>query len=286
MTTPAITYRSAELRAVEPEARTIELVVAPYGVDGQLAPGVTERYKPGVFGDLGERSIPLKLENGPNHAGPVVGRSIGFEETPAGLVGTFRVSATSDGADALTLAGDGALAGSAGFLPLDVAPLDNGAYEVRSGDLREVTLTGVPAYREAEVLAVRSTNPGDEMSDTTTDAAETAPDHSDAVADAVARALDDYRRGAVEVDAETLPTVEATARGHEYRSMGALIADVNRYARRSDPGAADRLAALIDAGAVAENGSAVYLAKRAFLTPAATTGDAGGVVPDSYIPDL
>ena len=284
--TDAMQYRSAELRAVEPEARTIELLVAPYGVDGQIAPGVTERYKPGVFKDIGERSVPLKLETGRDHSGPVVGRSVSFAETPAGLVGTFRVSATRDGADALTLAADGALSASAGFLPLDVAPLDDGSYEVRAGDLREVTLTGVPAYRDAEVLAVRS-NQGENVENetATNDAAETATE-SNAVADAVARALDEYRRGVTETEAADMPKVEGSPRGYAYRSLGEVVADVNRYARRSDAGASERLGALIEAGAIAADGSAIYLAKRAFTGPAVTGVDGAGVIPDSYIPDL
>jgi len=280
-------YRSAQLGAVT--ERTIELMVAPYGVEAHLGGGVIERIKRGAFGQLQPEGIPLKLETGANHAGPVVGRAISFDDREGGLFATFRVSDTQAGNDALTLAADGALGASAGFIINDVAP-DNGVMELRQVDLREVTLTGTPAYQTATVMAVRS-NAQEGTNMTTEDTAavadhDAAPDIDAIVQDAVTRAVDGMRQATVE--ATQVPALQATHRGHEYRSVGEVVVDMNLHARGKSPDASERLTQLIDTRQVAADGSSLDLVTRdAFPNPAGVGNSIGAGVPNNYyLPEL
>jgi len=293
--TDRLTYRAAEVAGVN--ERTITLLVAPYEAPANLGGGVTEVITRGAFGDVRADRLPLKLETGHGHAGPVVGRAVSVRDEPDGLYATFRVSETRDGDDALTLAADGALGASAGMILGDLSPRPDGTVAVRAAELREVTLTGTPAYVEtAAAMAVRSTDTEEPTMDTNTPAVdETAandtPDVTTLVDEAVTRALDAYR---AEAAAAATPTItEATHRGHAYRSVGDVMADAIAHARGSDPTATDRLTRSIDAGVVASDGSAIRLAARDVpgFTPPAEAGNSIGSgvasgAADAYIPDL
>jgi HK97 family phage prohead protease len=281
-------YRTAALAATDTDGRTVELLVAPYGTAAKLGVNRSERFRPGAFGTPDPDGVVLKLETGRNHEGPVIGRAVAFRDTDAGLVGTFRVSQTRDGDDALTLAGDGALGASVGMILEDVANLGGGLAEVRRADLREVTLTGTPAYRDAHVMAIRSQEDHamDQTDTQATPVAETQPaiDVDAAITEAVTRAVDAVRGAAVEAATRDLPHIEARHRGHAYSSFGELVGDTIRHARSLDPDASDRLTAAIDAGIVDRRGVEVQV--RAFATPANSTSDAVGVTPDAYVPDV
>jgi len=271
-------WRSAELGRVDASERIIEMMVAPYDDTAPL-PGGGERYTRGVFGEPGQ--VALKLELGHGHAGPVIGRSVGFRDTAEGLIGTFKVSATPAGDDALILASDGALGGSAGFIPLERDRADDGATLIRSGDLREVTLTGTPAYTRARVMAVRSTmeEPMADNTDTTREVADTTEDR---VAEAVTRALDEYRAGVAAAEAPAAPELEVHTRAHNYRSIGEVVADTIAHARRSSSAATERLTSLIDAGVVSASGDAI--AVREFSGIGNSIGDS---TPNNlYVPEL
>lgn len=272
-------WRSAELGRVDASERVIEIMVAPYGDTAPLAGG-GERYTRGVFGEPGQ--VALKLEIGHGHAGPVIGRSIGFRDTAEGLIGSFKVSATPAGDDALTLAADGALGGSAGFIPGERERAPDGATLIRSGDLREVTLTGTPAYTRARVMAVRSTmeEPMADNTDTTREVADNTTD--DRVTEAVTRALDEYRAGVAASEAPAAPPLEVNTRAHNYRSIGEVVADTIAHARRSSPAATERLTSLIDAGVVSASGDAI--AVREFSGIGNSVGDS---TPNNlYVPEL
>jgi len=285
--TDRMEYRSATLGAVTD--RTIELMVAPYDEDTHLGGGVRERINRGAFGQPDPARVPLKLELGPNHAGPVVGRAIAFDDRPGGLFATFRVSNTQAGDDALTLAADGALGASAGMLITEAAPVD-GVVELRSAELREVTLTGTPAYQSATVLEVRSSaQEGNTMENDTqvadTQAAATdTPDIDSIVAEAVTRAVDGMRQAAVDAQ---VPSIEsATHRGHDYRSAGQVLADMQAHAR-GDSAATDRLTALMDAGQVVADGRSMNLlltTRDAFTGVGNSVGQ--GVPNNLYLPSL
>lgn len=278
-----LTYRAVPIREANSDGRTMDILVAPTADVADLG-FFRERYAQGAL-EPADR-VALKLETGLGHAGPVIGRAVHFEETPDGLVGTFRVSDTEAGRDALILAADGALGASAGFLETTRTVNSDGTEVVEGGSLREVTLTGTPAYVTAGPLDIRSHTKGLDVEDTTsaTDTVATTEDDRDAVADAVNRALDEYRQGVAEM--ATPPAIAAEHRGHQYRSFGELLADTVAHARRSDSEATERLTRSIDLGGVKADGSAIELSVRAFGTPATTAAGADGIVPNTYVPEM
>ena len=278
-----ILTRSAE----DIELRQIVARVAPYGERAELFPGLTESYAKGAF-EIPENPIPLKLETGHRHAGPVVGRSISFLEADDGFYATFQVAETRDGDDALELSAMGALGVSAGFLIADdgVRSIGPGEVEITRASLRETTLTGTPAYAGAVPVEVRSTDSGGlQMDQDKTE--QTTQELSELVTDAVRTAVDEVRSEMVQTAAAELPAVDATSRGHNYRSVGHVLADMNLHARGKDAAATERLTRSIDAGIVSSDGSTLTLQTRAGeFAPPVPTSVGNGVAFDQFIPDL
>jgi phage head maturation protease len=274
-------YRAVPIREADTDGRTMDILVAPKGEVADLG-YFTERYADGALAPADR--VALKLETGTGHSGPVIGRAVGFSETTEGLVGTFRVSDTEAGRDALTLATDGALGATAGFLESKRSVTDEGVEVVEAASLREVTLTGTPAYVTAGPLDIRSQTKGRNV-EPITEAAEvvTEPVATEAVVtEAVNRALDTYRQGVAE--AETPTQVEAEHRGHEYRDIGELMSDTILSYRGKSAEATERLTRSIDLGIVEADRTAINLDTRAFLLPGNSVGAA--VAPTQYIPDL
>lgn len=278
-------YRAVTLAEASADGRTMDILIAPSNEVADLG-FFTERYADGAL-EPSDR-VSLKLETGPGHQGPVIGRAVTFQDTAAGLVGTFRVSDTQAGNDALTLATDGALGASAGFLESARSIDADGVETVEAASLREVTLTGTPAYTSAGPLDIRSQTKG-QIVDPVTEAAEVVTENTDAkdaatpdVADAVNRAIDAYRKGVADIDTPT--ELEAEHRGHQYRDVGALLSDVILHTRGKSAEATERLTRSIDLGIVEPDGSAINLETRAFLLPGNSVGSA--VAPDQYIPEL
>ena len=268
--------------------REIVIRVAPYDETAELPGGIKERYTRGAFG-IPAGSISLKLETAPGHSGPVVGVSTGWEDRTDGLFGTFKIAETRDGDDALALADLGALGASAGFLldPKNVTrSKSDGAMEIGSADLREVTLTATPAYQSAGPVEIRSTNEGNRTMDPATETTtipEPSVDVDSMIAAAVEKAVDETRSAILATSSE-LPVVEAEHRGHEYRSVGEVLADMNLHARGKSPEASERLTRSIDAGLVESDGSELHI-RDAFGPPVPTS--VGNSVPnETYIPEL
>ena len=148
-----------QLRAVDPAAREIVGLVAPYDQTTYLVPTPGgERLRRDCFRkSIAERGDRIPLTVGHEHRSAAVGKSKRWEETPEGLVGIFGVRAGEEGDRVLADAYDGYLADlSVGFEPLKAARGLDGAVEVTEGRLREVALVAVGAYAGAQVMAVRS----------------------------------------------------------------------------------------------------------------------------------
>ncbi len=268
--------------------REIVIRVAPYGETAELPGGIKERFSPGAFGIPGD-GIALKLETSNGHSGPVVGVATGWEDRSEGLFGTFKIAETRDGDDALALAELGALGASAGFLldPKNVTrSKSDGAMEIGAADLREVTLTATPAYQSAGPVEIRSTNEGNSKMDPATETPtipEPSVDVDSMIAAAVEKAVDQTRSAILATSSE-LPVVEAEHRGHEYRSIGEVLADMNQHARGKSSDATERLTRSIDAGLVAADGSEFHI-RSEFGPP--IPNSVGSSVPNlTYIPEL
>ena len=153
-------FPDSDLRIREGE-RIIAGIVAPFGIVARVSdggPSYDEQFAPGAFTrSIRERGDRVKLLVMHNRQSLPIGRAIRLEETPQGLFGEFRVSRTTAGDEALTLARDGTVDSfSVGFTPV----AHTGDY--RSGITRtevrvnEASLVGFPAYQDAKILAVRS----------------------------------------------------------------------------------------------------------------------------------
>lgn len=147
-----------ELRSVQESERTITGMVAPYDQTSYLVPVAGgERIRRGAF----RRSIDHRGDRIPlfrNHDHAVrMGVSTGFDETPDGLLGTFRVNAGDAGDQLLAECRQGYFGGlSAGFLAVTRERGPDGSQEVTQGKLVEVSCVGHPAYEGAGMLAVRN----------------------------------------------------------------------------------------------------------------------------------
>ena len=76
-------------------------------------------------------------------------------------------------------------------------------------------------------------------------------------------------------------------RGHDYKSLGELLVDVNAFARKTSPEATERVTSFVDAGKIDASGTLIRLDAFAFANPADVGNSIGsGVAFDAYIPDL
>jgi HK97 family phage prohead protease len=156
----ALEYRAATQIGVDFEQRIVELIVMPYEEEtlvewqGRMVAEVCSR---GAFDGIERRSNRVKV-NRDHDITRTVGRAIalhpGREE---GLVAELRIAQTPLGDETLTLAEEGILDASAGFLPMPGGQ----QWETRSRRrlnkcwLGHIAMTPDPAYEGARVLAVR-----------------------------------------------------------------------------------------------------------------------------------
>lgn len=144
-----LTTRAAD----EDTGRTITGLAVPYNTPTTIIPGFAEQVAPGAV-DMAARPALFYRHGEP------IGRITQMEETPEGLVITARISDTTLGRDAATLAKDQAITAlSIGFFECEYTDttLDDGT-TLRTQtliDLREVSLVPIPAYPDAQITKVR-----------------------------------------------------------------------------------------------------------------------------------
>ncbi len=146
-----------EIRDDGGDGRTLVGVVVPYATPTNIGPYV-EQFGVGSLRHMVGRAETVKLLAGHHAEQLPIGRAISLTESTTALTGEFRVSKTSLGDDVLALIRDGAVTGlSVGFVPIDDAwsPDRRRVTRVRA-DLVEVSVTAFPAYRDAQIAAVRA----------------------------------------------------------------------------------------------------------------------------------
>ncbi|WP_281182154.1 phage portal protein [Micromonospora mirobrigensis] len=113
------------------------------------------------FADLGR--VKLLRDHDRSQA---IGRAVEMTETPDGVVMKFRVARGPEGDRALALAADGVLDGLSVGVDFDMAtdtvpdPSNKGVTLVRRADLREVSLTAMPAFDDSRVTSVAASRDG------------------------------------------------------------------------------------------------------------------------------
>ena len=158
--TGELRFRQAALAGVSFPERTIELVVMPYEQEtvvehkGRMIREIIAR---GAFDGIQRRANRIKV-NRDHDEKRVVGRAIAIHPSrEEGLVAELRISNTPLGDETLTLADDGVLDASAGYLPMPNGEkwLTRSSVRILKGWLGHVALVPEPAYEGAQVLSVR-----------------------------------------------------------------------------------------------------------------------------------
>jgi phage head maturation protease len=144
--------------AVNRERRTIIGQVVPYGETGN--PGLNGE---GIQLEVTAGGLTWDPDNLPklrstHHTEPI-GRAVTLDESPTGLVATFKVSNTQAGTDALTLASDGLQAGLSieADAPDGITASTDGVYRLTADNpatLTAVALVESPAFTNARVHQV------------------------------------------------------------------------------------------------------------------------------------
>ena len=152
-----------EVRDVEVDRRTMTGLAAPYNTPTPIGSQYIEVLAPGVFKkSIREAAKGLPLLAFHNNESWPVGKSVGWEETERGLVGTWEFAHTDEADKAYEMARDGFATGlSVGFQPIqsDVDPGSDtrpATVTRREARLFETSIVATPAYAEAQIMLVRT----------------------------------------------------------------------------------------------------------------------------------
>ena len=146
---------SQEIQAADTERRIVSGLVAPYGEVGHTSAG------PVVF-ERGSIAIPdaskIKLLSQHQQDKPV-GRAISFSDSTAGVYGSFRLSSSTRGQDALVLAQENLVSGLSVGVDVTASKPMGDYLLVTAAVLKEVSLVESPAFTSAsvdEIMAARA----------------------------------------------------------------------------------------------------------------------------------
>ena len=146
---------SQEIQAADTERRIVSGLVAPYGEVGHTSAG------PVVF-ERGSISIPdagkIKLLSQHQQDKPV-GRAISFSDSTEGVYGSFKLSSSTRGQDALVLAQENLVSGLSVGVDVTASKPMGDYLLVTAAVLKEVSLVESPAFERAsvdEIMAARA----------------------------------------------------------------------------------------------------------------------------------
>ena len=144
---------TADVTAADSEKGVIVGTVVPYGAFGNTSLGPVA-FQAGAFSKPPE-TVKLLLEH---DARRPIGRATGFVDGPDHMTGTFKLSRTTAGKDALIEAAEGLREGlSVGANIIDFEDTEEG-YVVTAAELVEVSLVTTPAFSEAGVEQVAASD--------------------------------------------------------------------------------------------------------------------------------
>lgn len=142
--------------SVDRSARIVEGLAVPYGKTASKW-GVTYRFERGALQWKTPGRVKLLRDHDTRQA---IGRAEQITDTSTGLKVRFKVARGTAGDEALSLAEDGVLDGMSIGIDFDLAtdtvpdPKHKAGVLVRRSDLREVSLTAMPAFDDARVSKV------------------------------------------------------------------------------------------------------------------------------------
>lgn len=153
---------SAPITAASVADKTITGIVVPFGREGSTSMGPVI-FELGSINEIDPASVKLLLEH--DNRRPI-GRAINFSITPGGINGTFKVSSTTAGADALIEASEGLRDGLSIGAMIDAHEIRDGIIHVTSARMIEVSMVTSPAFTDARVTQVAASEPEDPATET------------------------------------------------------------------------------------------------------------------------
>ena len=220
---------AAHITGANEVTRQISGIVVPFGKTGNTSAGPVI-FEVGSISNPDPKPVKFLLQH---QADRPIGRAIEFQVTPGGITGTFKVSNTSTGSDALVEAADGLRDGLSVGAQIDKYTIKDGVMHVTAAKIIEVSLVHAPAFSDAVVTDV-------------------AASEAEAVADTIPEedqvSEQPIETPEVEVEAAAAPVVQAsspiqtaprlniTAAGYLENSIKAITGDdaARQYVRAAD----------------------------------------------------
>jgi HK97 family phage prohead protease len=142
------------------DGRTLSVRLATYGTPYEL-PRFTEVLRPGVFQkSIAQAARSLPLFSTHDYEKVPVGKAVAWRDTPETLEADFLMDTRAEAREMVRLIREDLMGGiSVGFVPITDAwdtTLDKPRVERIEARLFESSLTPIPAYADAGVLALRS----------------------------------------------------------------------------------------------------------------------------------
>ena len=244
---------TADVTAADSEKGVIVGKVVPYGVFGNTSLGPVA-FQAGAFAKPPE-TVKLLLEHDGRRP---IGRATSFVDGPDHMSGTFKLSRTTAGRDALIEAAEGLRDGlSVGANIIDFEDTEEG-YVVTAAELVEVSLVASPAFAQAGVDQVAASQPDPQPSEE-----DEQMDNETTEVEAAAQVV------------EASQPVEAAAPTSQYITVSAPRAldgmTAGRFAKvQLEAGAGDRDSQLLVQAALAD----------------ATTTTAAGLIPTRFLTEV
>jgi uncharacterized protein len=244
---------TADVTAADSDKGVIVGKIVPYGVFGNTSLGPVA-FRAGAFAKPPE-TVKLLLEHDGRRP---IGRATSFVDGPDHMSGTFKLSRTTAGRDALIEAAEGLRDGlSVGANIIDFEDTEEG-YVVTAAELVEVSLVASPAFTQAGVDQVAASQPDPQPSEE-----DEQMDNETTEVEAAAQVVEASKH--VEASAPTSQYITVSAP----RALDGMTA--GRFAKvQLEAGAGDRDSQLLVQAALAD----------------ATTTTAAGLIPTRFLTEV
>ena len=221
---------AAHITGANETTRQISGIVVPFGKVGNTSAGKVV-FELGSIHNPDPKPVKFLLQHDPQRP---IGKAVDFTVTPGGISGTFKVSNTTAGTDALVEASDGLRDGLSVGATIDNYSMKDGVMHVTAATIREVSLVHAPAFADAVVTDVAaSETETDSPNDTEEQTVSEQPIETPEVEEVDASAPTTVTAAA---PAYTQPRLNITAAGYLENSIKAMTGDADAltYVRAAD----------------------------------------------------
>ena len=141
---------AANITSANETTRQISGIVVPFGKTGNTSAGPVI-FEVGSIANPDPGPVKFLLQH---DAQRPIGKAMEFQVTPGGITGTFKISNTTAGSDALIEAADGLRDGLSVGAQIDKYSIKDGVMHVTAAKIVEVSLVHAPAFSDAVVTDV------------------------------------------------------------------------------------------------------------------------------------